>query len=90
MLPARHIAAFLVLYIVAVTGTKHHFRDGEKIDLWANTVGPFSNPSETYEYYTLPMCPPQIEEKRSQRMGQVLSGDRAVLTDYVLPFKGTH
>jgi hypothetical protein len=89
MIHAEHIISFLFICVVAVAGTKHHFQDGEKIDLWANTVGPFSNPSETYEFYTLPICPPRIKEKRSQRIGQTISGDHAVLSDYVLPFKGT-
>jgi hypothetical protein len=91
MIPTGHIIAFSVLYavVVADVGTIHHFQDGGRIDLWANTVGPFSNPSETYQYYTLPMCPPSFKAKRSQRIGHALSGDHAVLTDYVIPFKGT-
>jgi len=39
-------------------------------------VGPFANPSEQYEYYTLPFCAPKEEFRKSQHLGEVLAGDR--------------
>lgn len=67
-------------------GAKHNFVDGEKVDLWANFVGPFSNPSETYQFFNLPYCQPKKYERRSQRLGQVIAGDRSILSEYDLPF----
>ena len=29
-------------------------------------VGPFANPSEQYEYYTLPFCAPKTEIRKNQ------------------------
>lgn len=39
------------------------YADGEKVTLWVNKVGPYNNPQETYNYYTLPFCR-SVEEKR--------------------------
>jgi hypothetical protein len=51
-------------------------------------VGPFANPSEQYEYYTLPFCAPKDEVRKSQHLGEVLAGDRMMETLYKLPFLG--
>jgi Endomembrane protein 70 len=51
-------------------------------------VGPYTNPSETYRYYSLPYCPPVNMKGQSQELGDVLSGDRRVNTPYNLRFKG--
>lgn len=89
------VGIFLIIMIMEVEeseatgmGAKHHFTDGEKVDLWANYIGPFSNPSETYQFYNLPFCQPKKYERRHQRLGQVISGDRSILSEYNLPFKG--
>ena len=47
------IQLVLVLLAHDVGGTRHHFQPGDRIDLWANTIGPLNNPSETYEYYSI-------------------------------------
>lgn len=67
---------------------KHRYQDNEGIPFWVNNVGPYSNPTETYEYYSLPFCKPGSGKmiKKPQKMGEVIQGDRAVLSDYDLPF----
>lgn len=91
----------LVLFLVDIascdtTKKKHHYEVNEDIDFWVNNVGPHANPTETYEYYSLPYCEPtQRDEKgkmikKKQRMGQVIQGDRAVLSDYKLPFRSMY
>lgn len=42
--------------------------------------------SETYQYYILPFCEPETKEYRSEGLGQLLAGDRAVNSLYQLPF----
>jgi hypothetical protein len=32
------------------------YKPGEQVILWANKVGPYENPQETYSYYTMPYC----------------------------------
>lgn len=72
---------------------KHHYEDGAPIEFWVNNVGPHANPTETYEFYSLPYCKPtkNVDKngaliKKQTRMGQVIQGDRAVLSDYELRF----
>ena len=75
---------------------KHHFANGDNIDFFVNNVGPYSNPTETYEYYSLPFCKPtnHLKDgkliKKRLRMGEVIQGDRAVLSDYEIPFRGIY
>lgn len=46
-------------------------------------VGPFANPSELYQYYSLPFCRPKEIEEKWLDFGEVLKGDRAHKTLYV-------
>lgn len=42
------------------------------VPLWAAKTGPFTNPSETYEYYSLPYCKPKDGVKwKTLGMGEV-------------------
>lgn len=53
-----------------------------------NTVGPYANPSETYRYYSLPFCAPERLDHQDQELGELLLGDRKVLSSYDLRFRG--
>merc|ERR1712224_566344 len=76
----------LVLACSCVTATK--YKDDEKVTLYANKVGPFANPSETYHYYNLPFCQPEGDlEHRTHGLGELLAGDRNVKTPYLVEFK---
>lgn len=67
--------------------SSHEYKAHEKILLYANKVGPFHNPSETYQYYDLPFCPPpEGAEHKSEDLGEVLEGDRMVSTPYDVSF----
>ncbi|CAK0754796.1 Transmembrane 9 super member 4 [Coccomyxa viridis] len=60
----------------------------DPIKLYANKVGPFSNPSETYQYYNLPFCTPKEgKEYKTEGLGEVLEGDRLVSTPYSIKFR---
>ncbi|CAA6664728.1 unnamed protein product [Spirodela intermedia] len=60
--------------------SNHRYSQGEPVPLYANKVGPFHNPSETYRYFDLPFCS-QVS------LGEVLNGDRLVDARYVLNFR---
>jgi hypothetical protein len=62
------------------------FKKGDSVPLYANKVGPFANPSEQYEFYTLPFCAPKEEERKGLHLGEVLGGDRMMKSLYSLPF----
>lgn len=58
-----------------------HFKPHERVPVIVNKVGPFNNPSETYQYYSLPFCKEGTGGKsRRQRhdLGELLVGDRKV------------
>ncbi|PNX84584.1 phagocytic receptor 1b-like protein [Trifolium pratense] len=51
----------LSLFLLAATHVRsdasdHRYSDGDAVPLYANKVGPFHNPSETYRYLDLPFC----------------------------------
>lgn len=39
----------------------HKYQANEHVELWVNKVGPYANPQEAYEYYTLPYCAPDTK-----------------------------
>lgn len=68
-------------------GGARNYKRGDVISMYANKVGPFANPSETYQYYTLPLCgPKQDSEEKLLGLGEVLEGHRLVSGPYHLPF----
>ena len=56
----------------------HKYKDDEIVTLWVNTVGPYHNPQETYPYYQLPFCKPDLginTHKRPSGIGEILEGN---------------
>ncbi|XP_066396442.1 transmembrane 9 superfamily member 2-like [Miscanthus floridulus] len=86
-------AALLVLVAlaaaggVAADGSDHRYQMNEPVPLYANKVGPFHNPSETYRYFDLPFCSPEKVREKSEALGEVLNGDRLVDAPYKLDFR---
>lgn len=58
------------------------YEDEAEIQVSMNKVWPYSNPTETYEYYSFPFCSPKIVMPHFMTMGQVLRGDRLVNSIY--------
>jgi len=54
----------------------HRYKQGESVVIYVNTVGPYNNPQETYEFYKkLPFCPPsKLVQGRMEGLGEALSG----------------
>jgi len=57
----------------------HRYKAGDPVDLWVNKVGPYANPQEAYDYYTLPYCKPlnshrEFNELKSYTLGEILGG----------------
>ncbi|KAI3869744.1 hypothetical protein MKW98_030925 [Papaver atlanticum] len=68
-------------------GSSHKYNEREHVPLYANKVGPFHNPSETYRYYDLPFCAPENVKDKREDLGEVLNGDRLVDAPYALNFR---
>lgn len=59
----------------------HQYAIGDKVTLWVNKVGPYNNPQETYNYYTLPFCKTKPTEKINRKwsgLGEVLEGNELI------------
>ena len=63
------------------------YNEGAPVDLYANKVGPFANPSEVYAFFNLPYCAPKEIEIRREDLGPLLKGDRPMKTLYDIKFK---
>ncbi|EPS59962.1 hypothetical protein M569_14842, partial [Genlisea aurea] len=81
----------VLLLVYAAVGVRsdasnHRYNQGDTVPLYANKVGPFHNPSETYRYFDLPFCSPGDVKDKSEALGEVLNGDRLVSAPYKLDF----
>ncbi|KAK7861432.1 transmembrane 9 superfamily member 3 [Quercus suber] len=72
---------------VRSSASDHRYKEGEAVPLYANKVGPFHNPSETYRYFDLPFCSPENVKDKKEALGEVLNGDRLVSAPYKLDFR---
>jgi len=57
----KNVVFFCTLFCNFISQIKsdehdHTYKDGEEVIVWMNTVGPYHNRQETYEYYSLPFC----------------------------------
>ncbi|PQQ15425.1 transmembrane 9 superfamily member 3 [Prunus yedoensis var. nudiflora] len=84
------IIALLILCgvdLVRSDASDHRYKEGDLVPLYANKVGPFHNPSETYRYFDLPFCSPDKVKEKKEALGEVLNGDRLVSAPYKLEFQ---
>ncbi|XP_059065677.1 transmembrane 9 superfamily member 2-like isoform X1 [Cryptomeria japonica] len=65
----------------------HKYSTGDLVPLFANKVGPFNNPTETYQYFDLPFCAPDKVKEKRQDLGEMLNGDKMVEALYKLEFR---
>ncbi|XP_014513493.1 transmembrane 9 superfamily member 3-like [Vigna radiata var. radiata] len=81
------LTVFAAFSAVRSDSSDHRYKQGDIVPLYANKVGPFHNPSETYRYFDLPFCPPGDLKEKKEALGEVLNGDRLVSAPYVLEFQ---
>nr|CAB3491110.1 unnamed protein product [Digitaria exilis] len=57
----------------------HKYKAEEPVKLWVNKVGPYNNPQETYNYYSLPFCQPSENPAHKWGgLGEVLGGNELI------------
>ncbi|RZC54596.1 hypothetical protein C5167_013440 [Papaver somniferum] len=58
----------------------HKYQVDAPVTLWVNKVGPYNNPQETYNYYSLPFCQPQPGNAAHKwgGLGEVLGGNELI------------
>ena len=55
------------------------YKAEEPVKLWVNKVGPYNNPQETYNYYSLPFCQPSENPAHKWGgLGEVLGGNELI------------
>ncbi|GLT28764.1 hypothetical protein SLA2020_036720 [Shorea laevis] len=64
----------------------HRYKARDEVPLYANKVGPFHNPSETYRYFDFPFCSAGPVKEKKEALGELLNGDRLVSAPYKLDF----
>ncbi|CAH8381920.1 unnamed protein product [Eruca vesicaria subsp. sativa] len=73
---------FLLLPLLSpalASESDHKFQANEQVTLWVNKVGPYNNPQETYNYYSLPFC--RKNENSVHKwggLGEVLGGNELI------------
>ncbi|KAL3525059.1 hypothetical protein ACH5RR_013431 [Cinchona calisaya] len=72
--------------VVRSDASDHRYKSKDPVPLYANKVGPFQNPSETYRFFDLPFCSPAQVKEKKEALGEVLNGDRLVSSPYKLDF----
>lgn len=72
------------LFLFAV----EQYAKGDQVMLWVNKVGPYNNPQETYNYYSLPFCNPGSGNSRHKwgGLGEVLEGNELIDSDIMIKF----
>ncbi|PIA47107.1 hypothetical protein AQUCO_01400066v1 [Aquilegia coerulea] len=86
------ISVLVVLLFIVVPQTfavdsDHKYQQEEAVTLWVNKVGPYNNPQETYNYYSLPFCqPPGNAAHKWGGLGEVLGGNELIDSQIEIKF----
>ncbi|CAI9096824.1 OLC1v1033048C1 [Oldenlandia corymbosa var. corymbosa] len=62
------------------------YKPGDPVPLYAIKIGPFHNPSESYQYYDLPFCLPDHVRKKNEAAHNDTNGDPIIHGPYDLDF----
>jgi hypothetical protein len=84
---------FLFIFkIKAETGRigTNTYNEGQQIEVIVDKVWPKGNPSETYNYFSLPFCPPKEEAYVPQGFAYTISGSRKTVSEYDIRFKSKY
>ncbi|KAK1275302.1 hypothetical protein QJS04_geneDACA001888 [Acorus gramineus] len=94
MVSTARSAAVLLLFIVAAVSpssaseSDHRYKEEEPVILWVNKVGPYNNPQETYNYYSLPFCQlPGTPAHKWGGLGEVLGGNELIDSQFEIKFR---
>ncbi|XP_073285940.1 transmembrane 9 superfamily member 1-like [Primulina huaijiensis] len=84
----RTLCIFIISFLFLVSSTLGKYQAGDPVTLWVNKVGPFNNPQETYNYYSLPFCrPSENAAHKWGGLGEVLGGNELIDSQIDIKFK---
>ncbi|CAN6325978.1 unnamed protein product [Urochloa humidicola] len=76
-----------LLALASASESDHKYKAEEPVKLWVNKVGPYNNPQETYNYYSLPFCQPSESPiHKWGGLGEVLGGNELIDSQLDLKF----
>lgn len=85
------LAPFFSLLLLTASASEydHKYADQERVILWVNKVGPYYNPQETYNYYSLPFCMlgAELPVHKWGGLGEVLEGNELIDSQIDIKFK---
>ncbi|KAL8222758.1 hypothetical protein R6Q57_020157 [Mikania cordata] len=90
------VAAALIVTIIFFSSPvfasdyDHKYKSDEKVTLWVNKVGPYNNPQETYNFYSLPFCRQDGHAQAAHKwggLGEVLGGNELIDSQMDVKFK---
>ncbi|KND02258.1 uncharacterized protein SPPG_02737 [Spizellomyces punctatus DAOM BR117] len=91
MRKARLLVAIVLLSIAAGAHADEHshkYEKGEEVVVWMNTVGPYDNLQETYEFLFLPFCLGSTEiHHHHETLGEALLGVQLVNSGLDIKFR---
>ncbi|KAK8934437.1 hypothetical protein KSP39_PZI014567 [Platanthera zijinensis] len=90
--PALLLAGLAVLVVtaapVSASESDHKYQPDDPVTLWVNKVGPYNNPQETYNYYSLPFCQPgENPSHKWGGLGEVLGGNELIDSQIELKYQ---
>ncbi|CAK8530165.1 unnamed protein product [Lathyrus sativus] len=79
----------LLLSPAFASDSDHKYQPDDPVTLWVNKVGPYNNPQETYNYYSLPFCrPPGDASHKWGGLGEVLGGNELIDSQIEIKYLG--
>jgi transmembrane 9 superfamily protein 3 len=85
------LLAVLLFLSVSSFAKDHVYQDEQIVPLYVNKIGPYANPSESYDYYSLPFCkPPDVQHAHHHSLGEKLEGDVKKTSAYEIRFNGIY
>ncbi|KAL0282832.1 UNVERIFIED_CONTAM: Transmembrane 9 superfamily member 1 [Sesamum angustifolium] len=82
------LCVFIFFFAFLFSSTLAKYQADETVTLWVNKVGPYNNPQETYNYYSLPFChPPGNAAHKWGGLGEVLGGNELIDSQIEIKFK---
>ena len=91
MIPSKTLLLTSTIFQQVLSDEKSHkYEDNEEVIFWMNTIGPYHNRQETYDYYSLPFCKGSSEKSHirpHENIGDALQGVELVFTGLDVAFK---
>ncbi|TMW97006.1 hypothetical protein EJD97_006389 [Solanum chilense] len=81
------LAAFIIFPPALASESDHKYQADDPVTLWVNKVGPYNNPQETYNYYSLPFCHASGNTHKWGGLGEVLGGNELIDSQIDLRFQ---